>query len=232
MIFRRFLLRFQHQPWGSIATELVIVVIGVFIGIQVSNWNLDRENTIRGGRIAAALQRDLADEAVVGGMINERIAALFADYDAARARGEQPPPVIFRVNGSDTPPKSPCSGMLQAQIADLVDPQLLWELCFYYDERDGIGIKYVRYVTFVEAEILPRLYGDAAAFYAANGQLRPEFSASMDRLHDWQHEFTRMSAWATCLSGRLDNPSMAGRSCRPTVVAGINPQPAAAQGPP
>lgn len=43
MIFRRFLQRFKQQPWGAIATELVIVVVGVFIGIQVSNWNEARE---------------------------------------------------------------------------------------------------------------------------------------------------------------------------------------------
>ncbi len=36
MIFRRFLQRFHQQPWGSIATVLVIVIFGVFIGMQVS----------------------------------------------------------------------------------------------------------------------------------------------------------------------------------------------------
>ncbi|MCY7354395.1 MAG: hypothetical protein LH470_04820 [Lysobacter sp.] len=232
MMLRRFAHSLREQNWAAIAIEFVLLVAGVFLGIQVANWNQDREDSIRAGRIAAALQRDLADEAVVGPMIDKSISALFADYDAARARGEQPPPVYFRVIGSDTPPKSPCSGMLQAQIADLVDPQLLWELCFYYDERDGIGIRYIRYVTFVEAEILPRLHGDPSAFYDADGKLRPEFAASADRLRDWQHEFPRMSAWAACLKDRLNNPSVPGRSCRPKVIGGSGERPVSAQGSP
>lgn len=43
MIFRRFLQRFRQQQWGAIATELMIVIFGVFIGMQVSNWNEERE---------------------------------------------------------------------------------------------------------------------------------------------------------------------------------------------
>ncbi|MFS8136924.1 MAG: hypothetical protein ACMG50_02235 [Thermomonas sp.] len=43
MIFRCFLQRFHQQQWGAIATELVIVIIGVFIGMQASNWNEERE---------------------------------------------------------------------------------------------------------------------------------------------------------------------------------------------
>ena len=39
MIFRRFLQRFKQHQWGAVATELAIVIIGVFIGIQVANWN-------------------------------------------------------------------------------------------------------------------------------------------------------------------------------------------------
>ena len=229
MIFRRFLQRFRQQQWGAIATELAIVVIGVFIGIQVANWNEDRENSIRARRLATALQTDLVDVVRVEGLIDKQILALSTEYAAARARGEQPPPVYYRMLGSDTPPKSPCRGMLQAQIADLIDPDLLWELCFYYDERDGIGIKYVRYVTFVEAEILPRLDSDPAAFYTADGQLRPEFAASVDRLHDWQHESPRMSAWATCLKDRLNKPSMPGPSCRPSIAASSGERPASAQ---
>ena len=45
--------------------------------------------------------------------------------------------------------------MLQAQLAELIDPALLFELCFYYDEPDGTGQKYLRYAEFTENEILP-----------------------------------------------------------------------------
>ena len=63
MIFRRFLQRFQHQPWGSIATELAIVIIGVFIGMQVSNWNEERETAQKAAVFSARLTDDLRREA-------------------------------------------------------------------------------------------------------------------------------------------------------------------------
>ena len=39
MILRRLTENLKQQHWTAIAIELVIVVLGVFIGMQVSNWN-------------------------------------------------------------------------------------------------------------------------------------------------------------------------------------------------
>ena len=39
---RGLLARLRGRSWSSVAIELAIVVLGVFIGIQVSNWNQDR----------------------------------------------------------------------------------------------------------------------------------------------------------------------------------------------
>lgn len=63
MIFRRFLQRFRQQPWGAIATELVIVIIGVFIGIQVANWNEDRATARQAAEFTVRLADDLRKEA-------------------------------------------------------------------------------------------------------------------------------------------------------------------------
>ena len=63
MIFRRFLQRFRQQQWGAIATELVIVIIGVFIGIQVSNWNEERATARQAVVFTARLTDDLRKEA-------------------------------------------------------------------------------------------------------------------------------------------------------------------------
>lgn len=42
MILRRVIAHFRNQEWTAIALDFVIVVIGVFVGIQVSNWNEER----------------------------------------------------------------------------------------------------------------------------------------------------------------------------------------------
>ena len=39
MILRRVIAHFRKQEWTAIAIDFVIVVIGVFIGIQLGNWN-------------------------------------------------------------------------------------------------------------------------------------------------------------------------------------------------
>lgn len=42
MIFKRAVANLRAQNWAAIAIELAIVVVGVFLGIWVANWNLDR----------------------------------------------------------------------------------------------------------------------------------------------------------------------------------------------
>jgi hypothetical protein len=42
MILRRIVEHLKKQDWAAIALELAIVIIGVFIGMQVSNWNQQR----------------------------------------------------------------------------------------------------------------------------------------------------------------------------------------------
>lgn len=43
MILRRLAEHLKQQNWAAIGIELVIVVVGVFLGIQVSNWNDGRK---------------------------------------------------------------------------------------------------------------------------------------------------------------------------------------------
>jgi hypothetical protein len=50
MIFKRAVARLRAQDWVAITIELAIVIIGVFIGTQVANWNeerLERQETQR-----------------------------------------------------------------------------------------------------------------------------------------------------------------------------------------
>ena len=44
MILRRVIAHFKKQEWTAIALDFLIVVMGVFIGLQVNNWNEAREN--------------------------------------------------------------------------------------------------------------------------------------------------------------------------------------------
>lgn len=63
MLLRRVIAHFRKQEWTAIAIDFAIVVLGVFIGIQVANWNEARVDRIRANsyleRIHADLQADL-----------------------------------------------------------------------------------------------------------------------------------------------------------------------------
>ena len=42
MILRRIAEAFRRQDWFTVFVETMIVVVGVFVGLQVDNWNAAR----------------------------------------------------------------------------------------------------------------------------------------------------------------------------------------------
>ena len=63
MILRRVIEHVRKQEWTAILIDLVIVVVGVFIGIQVSNWNTERETKQKAADFTQRLRTDLREEA-------------------------------------------------------------------------------------------------------------------------------------------------------------------------
>lgn len=62
MLLRRIIEHVKAQNWTAIAIDFVIVVVGVFIGIQVSNWNEDRQGASRTQSYYNRLIDDLESE--------------------------------------------------------------------------------------------------------------------------------------------------------------------------
>ena len=62
MILRRIVAHFRRQEWTAIAIDLVIVVLGVVIGIQVSNWNEARVVDRQAAVFTEHLKDDLREE--------------------------------------------------------------------------------------------------------------------------------------------------------------------------
>ena len=59
MLLRRMIQHVKEQNWTAIAIDFVIVVVGVFVGIQVSNWNAELADAKRGRAYAERLRADL-----------------------------------------------------------------------------------------------------------------------------------------------------------------------------
>jgi len=214
MILRRIAEHLKQQHWTAVLIDLLIVVLGVVIGMQVSDWKQAQVEQQRTAIVLDGFRTDMRDYSAVTRKFSRRAANGLAVFDAARARGDRPVPYFMRFRGSDTAPTSMWQVAQQSGLADLVHPSLMFELGYYYSELDGIGVKFVRYSEFVESQILPRL-NDPAQFYDASGNLKPEFQQNMARLREWAADSQVTVVSADCLLKRFEAPKRSGASCRP-----------------
>jgi hypothetical protein len=93
MILRRVIEHVRDQNWTAVGIDFCIVVIGVFVGIQVANWNAARADEQLGhayaARLTTALERDLGSRSALVAYYRavlqsvERTDALLADPQSA-----------------------------------------------------------------------------------------------------------------------------------------------------
>lgn len=63
MILRRFIGSLRRQDWTAVLIELTVVVAGVFIGLQASNWNERLRSDEKAADFTERLRADLREEA-------------------------------------------------------------------------------------------------------------------------------------------------------------------------
>jgi hypothetical protein len=213
MILRRLAQSLRRQDWFTVVLEIGIVVLGVFLGIQVANWNQDRLDDQRRTQTVDALVTNLEDAISVQQRLVAEIEAGLEAWNAAYAAGAQPAPYRYRMDGSDTAPDV-WSALAQMQLTSLLDPYTIVDLTFYYSELGGVGRKYIRYVEFVEDQVLPGLLEGSTAFYLPDATIRPAFRANMDRLREFAAENRALAAWGRCLVYRLETDRVFEDNCR------------------
>jgi hypothetical protein len=90
MILRRLSQSLKEQNWTAIAIEFVLLVAGVFLGIQVANWNGERANRSAEARHLEEIAEDLRADIAVFDMIRTsalmRISSI--DHVLGESRGE------------------------------------------------------------------------------------------------------------------------------------------------
>ena len=222
MILRRIAQHMKQQHWTGVFIELVIVVLGVFIGLQVDNWNQMRQEQQHAALLLDTLGVDLHDFDRTIAELSKRATDGLAAFDQARARGERPPPYFLRTRGSDMPPDTTWQAALQSNLAELVPPRLMFDIGFFYSEQQGVGVKFVRYSEFVNREILPKV-GNPASFYDASGKLNPVYAQNMERLREWVEDNSVLVTSSKCLQKRFAHPMRPGKSCRPNYSKLIHP---------
>ena len=202
--------------------ELVIVFVGVYAAFWVDNYRESRKDEERTAQIVQTLHEDLQDFIETSRRHRDHVTTSLDAWEAARANGAKPPPYVLRMARSESPPISVWQAVSQSSLVELLEPSLLFDLGFFYSELEGVGVKFVRYSAFTDEFILPGMKRDSGWFYdEASGQLKPEFSAHMDRLLEYQEDTRVLAEWAECLIERLEAPQDKSSSCRPT-AGGFN----------
>ena len=118
MIFRRFAGSLRRQDWTAVVVELVVVVLGVFIGLQASNWNQARTDrsheTVYLAGLAKDVRSDIADideiirvstlrMSAMGYLIEQATGVpLPFGFDSARGRIEIEPSPPYAANDPNT----------------------------------------------------------------------------------------------------------------------------------
>jgi hypothetical protein len=136
MLLRRVIGHFRRQEWTAIAMDFVIVVVGVFVGLQVNNWNEARADRTRESTHLAGLARDIqADIADIDEIIRVsglRLSAM--GYLLEQASGKPLPPGFDSARGRIEIEPAP------AYAAD--DPASIGVAMFILTTLDGNRLTY------------------------------------------------------------------------------------------
>jgi hypothetical protein len=83
VLLRRITEHVKAQNWTAVALDFVIVVVGVFIGIQVSNWNVARQDRADEAAILQSLHEEVETVEHLSSRILGARMRLFRDLESA-----------------------------------------------------------------------------------------------------------------------------------------------------
>ncbi|MHC4235541.1 MAG: hypothetical protein ACYSUQ_10540 [Planctomycetota bacterium] len=191
------------QMMVGAGVEVVAVFFAVIAALIVEERRERRVAKKRAIQISGALKSELDYYIGLTEQIAENIKAGLSGWERSSAAGSSPAPFFFRLEGAERPPQAAWQAAIRSKILDVFDPQLVFEIGNFYHEIDGVGQRYIRYDSFVEAEILPRLEAGNTAFYSGDSLL-PQFRANMDRLGELGGYHEKFVSWAREISGRIE----------------------------
>jgi hypothetical protein len=127
MILRSVMRHVRDQNWFAVGIDFLIVVVGVFIGIQVANWNDEQGRLAQEQSYLALIHEELMQ-------ISERSAKLLSYYTTVTEAGER---ALAYLEG-DTQCETACEGLL----VDFFHASQLWAITLdrtAFDEAIRLG---------------------------------------------------------------------------------------------
>jgi len=165
VILTRLIRNVSEQNWFTVSLELVVVVAGIFLGIQATNWNEDRISRESGyyylGLLQSQLEKEIEDRDEELARLSDRIdriqktrellyADQWSDEDFATFKSEHV--AVFATSTERSRP-SALRQLLDAGKIDLVESQAIQQMLFRLDSAYEEAIS--------QSETASRRIGDA-----------------------------------------------------------------------
>ena len=128
MIFRRIKAHVEKENWFAVAIDFFIVVVGVFLGVQIGNWNEARVTHIQEAEYLEQLRDEIA--------ANARMARIQSEYVDRVVEGGRNG-IRFLESGE------PCQAGCERLMIDLFHASQVWGTPFFqekYQETNRRGI--------------------------------------------------------------------------------------------
>lgn len=183
--------------------EMLFIFLGVTAAFLVDDFRDRREASQRAVLLAGAIHQDIGDSLRVLAEIASAIEKGLSDFEAGLAAGQHPVPYVLEIRGALRPPSGVWESAGEIGLRDFADPDLLFELSYYYSESQGVADNFVRYAEFTEREFWPVALSGSSGFYGEDGELLGKFKAHIQQLRDYRSDIVRQLEWGAELQERL-----------------------------
>ncbi len=207
MILRRLADAFRRQDWFTVAVETLIVVFGVFIGLQVNNWNEARQQAALHTTLLERLEEEfLSLEPVVADLVAVSRLAQTSTAEVVNALRQDTPPAdeaafryaLGRANWAQNVPQVATAYaelVATGRLADIREVELRTALIRYGDAHERLERIYPMATSIIFAP-------DSNYYRAVNWNMDPatwdEDGAILS--YDWEAlrvSRAEMQAWVT-----------------------------------
>lgn len=187
----------------ALLLEMLFIFVGVTAAFFVENYRDRREAGARALLLAGAIDQDIGDSQRVKTALVRAMDDGLAAFEAQLAAGRRSVPYVLEISGSLRPPSGVWESAAEIGLRDFADPDLLFELSYYYSEAQGVADNFVRYSEFTERSFWPVALSDTSSFYDEEGRLQGEFAAHLQQLRDYRADIARQLEWGGELRERL-----------------------------
>ena len=168
----------RSETWITLlATELLIIIVGVYAADLLAEWRDDRTQSAREALMLQGLREDIEPFIEQSERV---IASIRTGYDAwtmALESGVRAPPFYVAATFSLSLPHGALwNAMLQSGGLELMPVDMLAEISEFYVRTDRMIDRYGRLDEFAKQQILPNIDRGDTYFFNGDGALRPMFS--------------------------------------------------------